>query len=220
MTTRVSRRLLAFVIILASQSVPVTAHAQRFGITLGWAQSNRATYYGGGGCAGFGDCMSISSWSPHYGRKAWWAGLVFIQPARRWLDFQGEALIAEKGFDEPSDPAQKLVYLELPLLVRLGPPMHRSSYIRPFVTFGPGVGVLLGCELKGSKCTGSVIFGNEYHMRPLELSGQFGLGVEFRSADGQSWLLEARAERSLLDIDYPTGNTLSHSFVLRVARMF
>jgi hypothetical protein len=220
MKTHTSRRLLAFAIILAGEAGPRVAHGQMFGITAGWAQSNLATYYGGGGCTGFGDCMSISSSSPHYGRNAWWGGLVFIKPIHGWLDFQGEALLATKGFGEPSEPAQKLTYLELPLLARFVPPMHKSTYIRPFITFGPGVGVLLGCSLKGGNCTGAYSFEGAYRMRPLELSGQVGIGVEFRSTGGQSTLLEGRVEQSLLDIDYAAGYTLSHSVVLRVTRMF
>jgi hypothetical protein len=203
---------------VASLSAPVNAQAQWFGLTAGWAQSNLTTYYGGGGCSGSGDCMNISSSSPHYGREAWWGGAVIIQPVRRWIDFQGEALIATKGFDEPSDPAQKLTYLEMPLLARFAPPRHDSSYVRPFLTVGPGVGILLACSLHGGTCVAS--FGGAYHMRPLEFSGQLGVGVEFRSTDRQSTLLEVRFENSLLDIDYPSGNTLSHSLVLRVARMF
>ena len=211
-------RVLGFAIGIATLSAPVTAQAQRFGITAGWAQSNLTTYYGGGGCSGFGDCMNVSSSSPHYGRDAWWEGLVFITPLRRGIDFQGEVLLATKDFGEPSEPAQKLTYLEMPLLARFAPPRHDSSYVRPFFTVGPGVGILVDCTLKGGGCASS--FGGAYHMRPLEFSGQLGAGVEFRSADGQSTLLEVRFENSLFDIDYPSGNTLSHSLVLRVARMF
>jgi hypothetical protein len=209
---------LAFAIGVAAIAAPPTAQAQRFGVTAGWAQSNLTTYYGGGGCSGFGDCMNISSSSPHYGRDAWWYGLVFIQPLRRGIDFQGEALLATKGFGEPSEPAQQLTYIEFPLLARFAPARHDSSYIRPFLTIGPGFGVLVGCALKGGSCATSS--GGAFRMRPLEFSWQLGAGVEFRSAGGQSTLLEARFERSLLDIDYPNGNTLSHSLVLRVARMF
>jgi hypothetical protein len=84
---------------------------------------------------------------------------VIIRPVRRWIDFQGEALIATKGFDEPSDPAQKLTYLEMPLLARC----VRSN--------SPG---------------------------------------SWESA----WSSDRPTGRA------PCGNTLSHSLVLRVARMF
>jgi hypothetical protein len=210
-------KALALAIGVAGLATPATAQAQRFGVTAGWAQSNLTTYYGGG-CSGSVDCNNVSASSPHYGRDAWWEGIVFITPLRRGIGFQGEALLATKGFGEPSEPAQKLTYFEFPLLARFAPPRHDSSYVRPFFTVGPGIGVLVDCALKGRSCASS--FGGAYRMRPLELSGQLGAGVEFRSADGQSTLLEIRFENSLLDIDYPSGTTLRHSLVLRVARMF
>jgi hypothetical protein len=56
---------------------------------------------------------------------------------------------------------------------------------------------------------------------PLEFSGQLGVGLEFRSPDLTSTLLEMRLENSILGIDYTrSGTTLSQSLVLRVARMF
>lgn len=207
-------KVLALIGLLASQLASREAYGQSFGVMLGWAQSNLTTYYSSG---------DISSVSPHYDRNAVWGGVVFIKALRPWIDVQSEALYATKGFGEPSEPAQQLRYIEVPILVRLarlGPPVRDSSFVRPFLTIGPGVGFLLDCSLKGDTCTHSAISGDLYHMRPLELSGQFGVGVEIRSTDGQSTLLEVRYERSLLDISYSVGNTLSHSLVFRVARMF
>jgi len=154
-------------------------------------------------------------------------GLSFRIPRSAQVSVQAEFLVIERrlyGERAPSTlpPIQvgpisdgaKLVYAEVPVMLRFQRGYSTERPVRPFLTLGPYVGIRLGCRrdvlegdstLRHTDCSvspGDILVGNQPLVsaayQSVDVGGIASFGVEFRRMS-----FAARVERSIVSLVEP-----------------
>jgi hypothetical protein len=170
--------------------------AQRVGFTFGSTKSD------------------VVSWSGRTGgsypdRSGLTAGITYRGALRPGFGWQTEALFVQRGWSV-SQPTLAMSYIDIPVLVRIGALPESGGRLRPVLSVGPTMGVLVNCSLTGvgtvtvagSGCSQRIVapFERDYRVRRFDAGLLLGLGSELRFDDGMIAGVELRYERGLLDI--------------------
>ncbi|MEO8561572.1 MAG: porin family protein [bacterium] len=179
-------------------AVSMRAAAQQVGFTVGTTQSTVFTSYGNGVSGSNQVRTSLTLGGTYRHRLA--PGIV-AEP---------ELLLVQRGWGTESQPTLSTSYLEVPLLLRFGALSQRGSPVRPVLTVGPAVNLLLWCDLSGtgltrvagSGCRKRIVepFVADYRVPRLDVGAMAGLGLELRAPGGTLLGLEGRYEYGLTNV--------------------
>jgi hypothetical protein len=123
-----------------------------------------------------------------------------------------EVRYIQKGY-AVTEPRLNVDYLEVPLLMRLGPLVWSASRIAPFLEAGPALGLRARCgiryDVRSDGCKSHAIADEDWSTRRYDVSLIGAAGVALRIAGG-ALVIGARTDRGLMDIGhgigYPTRN--------------
>lgn len=173
------------------------AAAQPFGFIVGPTFSDVITSYGN------------NTGSSYQTRRSVTLGATYRRRLARGTVFQPELLLVQRGWSR-SQPTLSLVYLELPLLLRLGALSPEGWPVRPVFTLGPTVSLLAHCKLSelgvaqavGRGCSRRIVqpFDVDYRIQRIDAGAMLGLGVEMRTGGGTIVGVEGRVELGLIDV--------------------
>lgn len=190
------RSLIAFAL-AGLCTLPMTAHAQGFGILGGWSYgavpSSNTTGHGSlSGYSGIALGVGVESGGP--------------------LGFGINALYAQRGFRSTLfGDAQQLSYIDVPFYLKA---QIANPVIEPFGLIGPQVSFETGCTANGTDCPS----GND----KTTFDGVAALGVRFPMLSGLS--IQGRYLYALQNLNYGTVNNRTsyrqRSFLLLVGLGF
>lgn len=130
-------------------------------------------------------------------------GIGLSSPSTQGISFAPELLYVQKGGEEDSgDGFLKMTFIEVPLLFRYG--FGGSSTMMPFLTAGPTVGYMLGCDVgddAGSESCDDA-FGEDNSYKKLDFGVMFGIGATFDRVT-----VTARYDLGLANTDKADGFT-------------
>ncbi|HEY9225060.1 MAG TPA: hypothetical protein VIP11_00340 [Gemmatimonadaceae bacterium] len=122
----------------------------------------------------------------------------------RWVALGGDARYIGKGWDVTT-PALHVDYIDVPVLLRLGPQSTRESPVGVFVEAGPGGSLRTLCDVSGPCSRRS---NQDWRIRPFDLTANFGGALSLK-VDRNLWIAGLRVTNGLLDMggpDYPMKN--------------
>ncbi len=189
--------------ITVGSAVPRVAAGQSWGITAGMSSSDMD--WGKG----------VGRWSASENRRLPTVGLATRFPVASGVAVQPELHLTGKGY-RSTQPSLSLTYLELSVPLRLtlgGMPSSGTSFVRPVISAGASVAVLVSCARStGTPCGQELPWGDPMGMRPFDAGLLLGVGVERKTRAGARYALEFRYDRGMRDVDHPVGRTFNRTW--------